>query len=337
MSPQPSSQTQPDLKLNSRVLALESGMYIFRYASQLPEGQEVCITLQQAPLGKGTVDFFPAEGVSRNTLARLGDCVVIRVKGGKGAVLVTEYHRASQAVSVDLRVDRIDTSESIMRKAPVQQPPVLAEAVTAASSGNIAPVTQPAPAASLNMVTPVSAPVISTRGVASPTTGISLAFEGHIERRGDVSVQDDWLGNPDSNARLEGFAINWPNKPQGVDLAYSCKVAGQGKQPAALSGNFVGTRRKAAGIQAITFGLVGPQQKAYQISGHVVFAGSPPQAIVNGKELSGPTGYEHLVAISVRITPRAQASASPAASTATPRYESPWEDPTITQIYKAQG
>ena len=71
--------------------------------------------------------------------------------------------------------------------------------------------------------------------------------------------------------------------------------------------------------------------------GHVVFAGSPPQAIVNGKELSGPTGYEHLVAISVRITPRAQASASPAASTATPRYESPWEDPTITQIYKAQG
>src|SRR5690606_29878101 len=120
------------------------------------------------------------------------------------------------------------------------------------------------------------------------------------------------------------------NKPQGVDLAYSCKVAGQGKQPASLSGNFIGTRRKAAGIQAVTFGLVGPQQKAYQLGGHVVFAGSPPQAIVNGKELSGPTGYENLAAISVSITPRTQVST-------TPRYASPWEDPTITQIYKAQA
>lgn len=335
MSPQPSSQTQPDLKLNSRVLALESGMYIFRYASQLPEGQEVCITLQQAPLGKGTVDFFPAEGISRNTLARLGDCVVIRVKGGKGAVLVTEYHRASQTVSVDLRVDRIDTSEAIVRKAPVQQPPVLAEAFTAPRLDNIAPAAQPVSAAALSRVTPVTAPVITTQGAVPAASGISLSMEGHIERRGDVSVQDDWLGNPDSNARLEGFTINWPNKPQGVDLAYSCKVAGQGKQPAVLSGNFAGTRRKAAGIQAITFGLVGPQQKAYQLSGHVVFAGSAPQAIANGKELSGPTGYENLVALSVRITPRTQASAAPAASA--PRYESPWEDPTITQIYKAQG
>ena len=335
MSPQPSSQSQPDLKLNSRVLALEPGMYIFRYASQLPEGQEVCITLQQAPLGKGTVDFFPAEGVNRHTLARLGDCVVIRVKGGKGAVLVTEYHRASQAVSVDLRVDRIDTSEAIVRKAPVQQPPVLAEAIAASSMGSIAGAAQPLHAAALSSMTPITAPVISTRGVVPDTARISLALEGHIERRGDVAVQDSWLGNPDSNARLEGFTINWPNKPQGVDLAYSCKVTGQGKQPAALSGNFVGTRRKAAGIQAITFGLVGPQQKAYQLSGHVVFAGSPPQPIVNGKELSGPTGYENLVAISVSITPTAQTSASPAVSA--PRYESPWEDPTITQIYKAQG
>nr|MBF0685563.1 hypothetical protein [Pseudomonas sp.] len=83
-------------------------------------------------------------------------------------------------------------------------------------------------------------------------------------------------------------------------------------------------------IQAVTFGLVGPQQKAYQLSGHVVFAGSAPQAIVNGKELSGPTGFENLVAISVNITPRTQASAAP-------KYESPWEDPTITQIYKARA
>ncbi len=319
MSRQPAENSPPNLKLQSRVLALETGMYIFRYASQLPEGQEVCITLQQAPLGKGSVDFFPAEGVSRNTLVKLGDCVVIRIKGGTGAVLVTEYHLAEHGIrNIDLRIDRIDTSEAIMKNA---------SAKPAVQAGNAAPAIE-APA-------PVAAPAVVQ---AAPAAPISLVFEGHIERRGDVRVNDAWLGNPSSNARLEGFSVAWPNKPQGVDLAYSCTVSNQGKQPAALSGNFAGTRRKAAGIQAVTFGLVGPQQKSFQLTGQAVFAGCAPQAIVNGMEISGPTGRENLVAIMLSVTPRAVAAA-PAIATATAgaAYQSPWEDPAITQVYKAHG
>lgn len=80
------------LKISSRVTLLEPGMYIFRYASQPPADKPVCIALQQAPLGKGSIDFFPAEGVSKNMLTRLGDTIVARVKGGTTTVLITEYH-----------------------------------------------------------------------------------------------------------------------------------------------------------------------------------------------------------------------------------------------------
>ncbi len=75
------SQTLDGLKISSRVTLLEPGMYIFRYASQPPADKPVCIALQQAPLGKGSIDFFPAEGVSKNMLTKLGDTIVARVKG----------------------------------------------------------------------------------------------------------------------------------------------------------------------------------------------------------------------------------------------------------------
>ena len=91
-------------------------MYIFRYASQPPADKPVCIALQQAPLGKGSIDFFPAEGVSKNMLTKLGDTIVARVKAGVTTVLITEYHMFDDVIEpVDLRIDRIDTSPAIMR------------------------------------------------------------------------------------------------------------------------------------------------------------------------------------------------------------------------------
>lgn len=82
----------------TRLLTLEPGMYIVRYASQDTAEEPCLISLQPAPIGKSSVDFFPGETVVRNTLSRLGDTLIVRVKNGAGTLLITEYQRADLPV-----------------------------------------------------------------------------------------------------------------------------------------------------------------------------------------------------------------------------------------------
>ncbi len=284
------SQKHDGLKINSRITLLEPGMYIFRYASQPTAEKSVCIALQQAPLGKGAIDFFPAEGVSKNILTKLGDCIIGRVKGGVTTVLITEYYLANHEVEpVDLRIDRIDTSAAIMRNL---QPAVTAPDATAALPN-------------------------STPGAAV------LTLTGHIERTGDVTVINQCLGDEASQNRLEGFAINWANKPQGVDLAYTTTLAGAGPGQKVTTGSFTGSRNKAAAIVAVGFSLIGAERADYELAGHAVFAGGERQAIVSDQMIFGPSGTEPLVALNLTITPRNEINA--------PRHTSLREQPAITQ------
>lgn len=269
------SQKLDGLKITSRVTLLEPGMYIFRYASQCAAERSVYIALQQAPLGKGTIDFFPAEGVSKNMLTKLGDCVIGRVKGGITTVLITEYYLANVEIDpIDLRIDRIDTSPAIMR--------------------NFLPATPPPETVCLSKTAPSNA---------------VLQLTGHIEKTGDVSVTDQWLGEEAGIARIEGFSITWDNKPGGVDIAYTSTIAGAGPSQKVLSGNLTGARNKAASIVAVGFGLTGPDRERYDVGGYVVFAGAARQPIIGEQMLFGPSGNEPLVALQVLITPRNEINA----------------------------
>lgn len=285
------SQKHDGLKINSRITLLEPGMYIFRYASQPTAEKSVCIALQQAPLGKGAIEFFPAEGVSKNILTKLGDCIIGRVKGGVTTVLITEYYLANHEVEpVDLRIDRIDTSAAIMR--------------------NLKPTLSSPDTAALSNMTPGAA---------------VLTLIGHVEQIGDVSVINQCLGDEAGQSRLEGFAINWANKPQGVDLAYTTTLAGAGPGQKVMTGSFTGARNKAAAIVAVGFSLTGPERADYELAGHVVFAGGDRQAIVTDQMIFGPTGNEPLVALSLTITPRNEINALRHTS------QSQREQPAITQ------
>ncbi len=262
------SQMLEALKISSRVTLLEPGMYIFRYASQPPADKPVCIALQQAPLGKGGIDFFPAEGISKNMLTKLGDTIVARVKGGVTTVLITEYHMFDAVIDpVDLRIDRIDTSPAIMR--------------------NFAYVTTPEPNAA----------------IASEQTPVDLKLVGHLQGIGDVESPEGWVGEHDGMRRLEGFSVVWDSKPADVDLVYTSTVAGSGPSPNVATGSFTGTRGKSLPLVAAGFSLVGPNRNFYELSGHLVFAGASPQPVVPNQMMHGPTGTEPLVALHICITP----------------------------------
>lgn len=282
----------------TRLLTLEPGMYIVRYASQDTAEEPCLISLQPAPIGKSSVDFFPGETVVRNTLSRLGDTLIVRVKNGTGTLLITEYQRADLPVrQVDLRVDRIDTSVDIIRSEQQRSAPVVASKALEVAA--------------------------RAERHGSP---VVLKLIGHVQAQGDVTA-NEWVGNIDQEARLEGFAVVWPNKPQGVDIAYSCKVADV-LQPAVLSGNFSGSRGKRAPITAVAMALVGPRRAEYVLDAQAVFAGCPPQDLVDGQEVTAQQGQAKLVALHVSITPRIEMNAA--------RYQSPREDLTQTPLQSAQ-
>jgi hypothetical protein len=117
-----------NFEFTSRILQLAAGMYIFRFATRLAGNQQAFVSLQHSLAGSGSVEFFPAADVRHNTLCKLGDCVVARVEGESASVLITQYSPAGQPPTVvDLRVDRIDTSEAIVRARPVPTPARVAE------------------------------------------------------------------------------------------------------------------------------------------------------------------------------------------------------------------
>lgn len=312
-----------DISLSTRMVVLEPGMYILRLVAGNP-APETCLTLQPSPLGRGAVDFFPAEGVTRNTLSAPGDCIVVRVKGSKTALLVTEIHKKGSE-RVRLSIDSIITGQEFSTgdtrsvSVPVGSP---AEAAATAA------VAQPD---ALEAFAPVQAPAEPAAAPAAPAANAPVApatitSQGHIERAGDVTVSNAWLGNPAGTHRLEGFALTWEGMPAGVNLAYSCRCGNGAEPQIGMAGQFVGTRRQAKPITAVAFVLSGPRANEFELSGNVAFAGLPPFAIVPGQELSGPSGAEHLVALQLVITPRASQAVPPA---------SPWNNAAAARTFRA--
>jgi len=288
------SQTLDGLKISSRVTLLEPGMYIFRYASQPPAEKPVCIALQQAPLGKGSIDFFPAEGVSKNMLTKLGDTIVARVKSGVTTVLITEYHMFDDVIEpVDLRIDRIDTSPAIMR--------TYAVVATAEPAQSIAASTKPLP----------------------------ITLTAHLQNVGEVVSGDGWVGAPGTDDFIESFAVDWAEKPVGVDLLYTCTVAGSGPCRNVSTGTFVGARAQGLPLLCVGFSLVGPFRKHYELTGLVVFGNAEPQRLIANQMMHGPTGNEPLVALHIALTPVTKMNAA--------RLKSPWENSATQQNTIAAG
>lgn len=288
-----------DIEIVSSLKQLDPGMWIFRYVNHTGGAVPPLVNLNPAPFGKGVVDFFPSEGVTRNTLVKPGDCIIARVKTAKSAIMISEYHLAGQSSEVTLKLDRIeDPAASAVLAVPVEAPQK--------------------PKGSRNKK--------KSAVTAAADDGLNIKLLGHIQMRGDVVVQNDWLGDPNGKHRIEGFAISCDELPEGVTLGYSCRTA-RGSQPqVVLANQFVGTRRKATPITAVAFNLGGPKAGDYVLSGEIAFAGLPPIAIKPGKELAGPTGAEHLVALRIAISQKASQ-----VDTA-----SPWDDPAVTEIFKAR-
>jgi hypothetical protein len=157
--------------------------------------------------------------------------------------------------------------------------------------------------------------------------GRGISIIGHIERTGDVVAgQGQLLGEADSGLRLEGFQVMWPDRPEGVDLAYRIAVEGGESTPIVKTGKFCGTKGEARRITELSFVLVGPAVADWRLEGTACFSGGYALPVQSGQALSGPSGLEHLTALGLNVV--AARAGDPA--------DNPWQESARTKVFRAE-
>jgi hypothetical protein len=142
----------------------------------------------------------------------------------------------------------------------------------------------------------------------SPRLNANAATEGlkvlgHVAGRGDVIVGPNaWIAGPTAPSRVEGVALEWPEKPTGLDIRYAVQFAnGQaGSGRMVPLGAYAGTRGRALPITGVVLEMSGSDE--LEFVAEAGFLNAPTlRAVGKRVVLSGPTNREPLVGIRIGI------------------------------------
>lgn len=235
------------------------------YILRHPKGELPPLSIARGPGGVGRYEVLATPRTQGSILRDGSDCIVMQVYEAPLEILVTAYVGSVGGAVAELRIDKVGLDAEFRQ-----------------SEGGPA--------------------VPQVRPIEIGAKGISII--GHIERTGDVLVDEGRpMGRPGSDLRLEGFQVMWPDKPEGVDLAYGLTV--EGGEPGAMVsvGQFCGTRNLARRVTEVTFVLTGIRANQFRLDGVAQFSGGYSASIKSGVALTGPSGLEHLTSISLRVMP----------------------------------
>ncbi len=101
---------------------------------------------------------------------------------------------------------------------------------------------------------PVAARQSESMGLHANVATEGLKVLGHVAGRGDIIVgPNTWIAGPTAPSRVEGVALEWPEKPMGVDIRYAVQFAnghaGSGRM--VPLGTYAGTRGRALPITGV--------------------------------------------------------------------------------------
>jgi hypothetical protein len=125
----------------------------------------------------------------------------------------------------------------------------------------------------------------------------------HVAGIGDVAVGPNaWIAGPAAPSRIEGLALDWPDKPADLDIRYAVELANAqaGSSRMVPLGTFAGTRGRALPLTGVVLQMDGNSD--LQFSAEAIFLSAPSlRAIGRRVVLSGPTGREPLVGLRVSV------------------------------------
>jgi hypothetical protein len=114
----------------------------------------------------------------------------------------------------------------------------------------------------------------------------------------------EWICGPEYPMAIEGIEIRWPHRPPGLEIVTSVSVSKNGVRnlPTTLTGEFAGTRGRAAPLTRIELSLTGARAGDFALRSDALFLGSAVQS-KRGQSISliGPSGREPLVGLRLSI------------------------------------
>jgi hypothetical protein len=249
-----------------RTTEIARGLFAVRYVGADDSERPPLVKITAEPDSEADVDVILHPDHEEPVLVRPGTCLIVRVMRPGMLAIEVEPSRPNGSIAATVNIEPLIQGEAI-------------------ASSTRSPAQSGAPRAG---------------GLAD-----DIRVHGHIAGIGDVYANaNEWLAGPTAPSRIEGISIEWPTKPEGVDIRYSVKTA----QPLNISGRivdlgaFAGTRGRAMALTTLMLELSGPDALLYQFSVEALFLGAAVMH-VSGERivLSGPTGREPLVGLRVAL------------------------------------
>jgi hypothetical protein len=248
-------------EITNSIINLQPGIYILRHSKESVAPLSISRAPSPSP-DRGIIEILATPNTKGSVLRDGSDCIVMHIIEAPVNILVTAYLANANETKPTLKIDRISLDS---------------ESVTATNTS-----------------------VSKSEQIKISDKGLSII--GHIESKGDLlSDGGQCLGDPSSNLRLEGFQVMWPDRPKGIDISYNVTLEGMQPNPVVNSGQFCGTRQQALRIVEVIFQLTGPKAKQFELVGSAYFSGGFKLSIKSGMALSGPSGLEHLIALSLSV------------------------------------
>lgn len=245
-----------------RQVRVSAGLFVLRYASSRGGLEAPTIVLSAFP-GSG-VEIVSADGAIEPRLYAPGDAVVVRAMQDSALQATIIPQRVGGSRDAQLVFERVSVSAPAFASAPAARPVAIA-----------------------------------------PRTLTQPGMLAHVARRGDVVVSPgEWICGPQLPMVIEGVEVVWPDRPADVDIVASCVMESRGRRssPIVASGNFVGSRGKAAPIVALSLRLVGPGAASYRLNVDALFLGAQVRSVSGASvEVTGPSGREPLVGLRLTV------------------------------------
>lgn len=272
-----------------RRVFVQPGLFVADYAQAADSLRPPLVVIEAEDPGAPGFSVISCPGRPLGQLQRIKDCVVIYAAVPASVIITVHPRYEGGSVEATVEIKRLGSD------------PLQVEDVSRL----------PAELPSLSRMRSQGAVATEAR-FDQPYVAPGVRLLCHVAGKGDVTAAGgQWIAGPENPARIEGIALSAEADDSRLRLRYRVRYEEKKSRDGAKNlnrdfvslGEYAGTKRRALAIVGLDIEVDEPYAD-YEVTARALFLGSPVVEKVGASvQLSGPSGREPLIGLSVAITP----------------------------------